>query len=332
MSKSTKMKMKASYIKQTGSPDVIRYGDLPVPEIGRDQVLVKVHAVAVNHIDTYIRSGKFPTQLNFPFVLGRDMAGTVVEAGSSVTRFRAGDRVWTNNQGYAGRQGTFASYCVISENLLYFLPDSVGFREGVAAVHSALTAVIGLQFKVHLIEGETIFVNGGDGNVGNAILRIAKALGARVAVTSSDEEKRSWVVSAGADLVIDYKRDDMVQRVRQFAPAGVNVFWDATSRPDAKRAIDVIANRGRIVFIAGGQNETVLPSGQFYLRNCTLYGYTVTDATETELAEYAKKINRWFEKGILNAKIDRVLPLSEAAEAHRLVEGGRLFGKIILQP
>lgn len=324
--------MKAAYIEQTGPPNVIQYGDLAIPPVGDDQVLVKVHAVTVNHVDTYIRSGKFQTQMKFPFVIGRDMAGTVADAGRSVTRFRAGDGVWANNQGYAGRPGTFSDYCVISEDLLYPLPEGIGFREAVAAVHSALTAVIGLQFKVQLSAGETIFVNGGDGNIGNAVVCIAKALGARVAVSSSDKEKQAWIRSAGADLVIDYKHEDVTQKLREFAPAGLNVYWDATAHPDARRALDVIGNRGRIVFIAGGQSETVLPSGPFYLLNCTLYGYTVTDATEAELSTYAKVINHWFERGILKPKIDRVVPLSAAAEAHHLVEGGQVSGKIVLDP
>ena len=324
--------MKAAYIEQTGPPDVIRYGELHLPKADQDQVLVRTEVLTINPVDTYIRAGAVKTALPFPFVIGRDMVGTVIETGPHVKRLRPGDRVWTNNQGYSGRQGTFAEFCAIPEQLLYPLPAGVAPRQAVALVHSALTAVIGLQYKARPTAGETIFINGGDGNIGNSVVRIAKALGARVVVTSSDLAKRAWIMEAGADLAIDYKNENVTDALRDFVPGGVDVYWDATPSPDAKRAVDVLAHRGRIVFIAGKDHETVLPSGQFYLKNCTLYGYTVTDATPAELEEYASQINHWFEKGVLKARIDRVLPLSEAAEAHRLVAGGTIFGKIILEP
>jgi len=324
--------MKAAFIEHTGPPEVIQYGEIQIPVISADQVLVKTEALAVNPVDTYIRAGSVKTNLPFPFVIGRDLVGTVIKTGERVTRFHEGDRVWTNNQGYDGRQGTFSAYCRIPEHLLYPLPPRIDPCRAVAVVHSALTAVIGLQFKAKLTKGETLFVNGGDGNIGNAVVRIAKALGARVAVTSSNEAKRSWIVGAGADLAIDYKKENVTELLRDFAPAGVDVYWDATRAPEAKQALDVVAHRGRIVFMAGANHETLLPSGRFYLQNCTLYGYTVTDANPGELSEYAMQINRWLKEGILCARIDRVLPLSQAAEAHRLVESGQLFGKIVLEP
>lgn len=112
----------------------------------------------------------------------------------------------------------------------------------------------------------------------------------------------------------------------------MNVYWDASPKPDAALAVDAAAQRGRIVFMAGPNHETAFPSGRFYLKNCTLYGFTVTDATPDELAAYAAEINRWLEQEILKARIDRVLPFSEAAEAHRLVESRHPFGKVVLEP
>jgi NADPH2:quinone reductase len=137
---------------------------------------------------------------------------------------------------------------------------------------------------------------------------------------------------AGADAVFDYKREDIGAALKKFAPDGVNVYWDASPKPDAALAVDAAAQRGRIVFMAGPNHETAFPSGRFYLKNCTLYGFTVTDATPDELAAYAAEINRWLEQEILKARIDRVLPFSEAAEAHRLVESRHPFGKVVLEP
>lgn len=324
--------MKAAYIDRTGPPEVIRYGELPTPELGPNDVLVQVAAVAVNPIDTYIRAGKFPMRLRCPFIVGRDLTGTVAEIGSSVSRFRPGDRVWANNQGYAGRQGSFSEYCAVRQDLLYPLPPGADFRETAAVLHSALTAVLGLQFKAKLAAEETLFINGGDGNVGNAVVRIAKAMGARIAVTSSNPEKAEWIREAGADLVIDYKREDVHAALKNFAPDGINIYWDATPKPDVMLAVRAAAQRGRIVLMAGPNHETAFPSGRFYLKNCTLYGFTVTDATAEELADYAVEINQWLAQGILKARIDRVLPLSEAAESHRLVESRHPFGKVVLEP
>ncbi len=117
--------MKAAYIERVGAPENIRFGDLPLPAIGPGDVLVRVGAVGVNPVDTYIRSGRLPADLPLPIIIGRDMAGVVEAAGPAVRRFRPGDRVWCNNQGYAGRQGTFAEYVAVSEGLLYPLPAGV---------------------------------------------------------------------------------------------------------------------------------------------------------------------------------------------------------------
>lgn len=326
------MTMKAAFIETFGPPEKIQFGDVPTPSVGQRDVLVQVAAVTVDPIDTYIRSGAFDAHAPLPFVIGRDMAGQVVETGSEVTQFHPGDWVWANNQGYAGRQGTFSEYCRVEEDLLYRLPEGVDPADAAIVVHSGLTAVLGLQFKANLQKGETLFINGGGGNVGTAVLTIAKALGARVAVTAGSDEKAQWCKELGADRIILYKKEDVASSLREFAPNGVNVYWDATPKPDAQRAVDAIAQRGRIILMAGGSHETVLPSGKFYLGNCTMYGFTVTDARVEELSLYAGEINRWLGRGVLRAKVARRLPLSEAAEAHRLVEVGGLFGKILLQP
>ncbi len=324
--------MKAAFVDRFGPPEVITYGDLPAPHVGVRDVLVKMEAVAVDPIDTYIRSGSFQTSITFPFIIGRDMTGIVAETGSRVTNFRTGDRVWSNNQGYGGRQGTFAEYCSIDESLLYHLPASVDPVRGVAVLHSALTAVLGLQFKAHLRDGEAVFVNGGDGNVGTAVLQIAKAHGARVAVTSGSPEKAAWCRELGADCIIDYKTQNVRNAIRDFAPQGVDLYWDTTLKPDLVQAIDLMAQRGRIVLIAGRSHEAAFPVGPFYLKNLTLCGFTVTDATPPELAQYALEINRHLERGIPNGKIACQLPLAQAAEAHAMVEVGGLFGKVVLTP
>jgi NADPH2:quinone reductase len=178
--------MKAAYLEQVGPPQAIQYGELPMPTVGRKDVLVKVVAVAVNAVDTSIRSGSFKTALPFPFIIGRDMVGIVIGIGQDVTQFRPGERVWTDNQGYDGRQGTLAEYCRVDERLLYHLPAGIDLVETVSVLHSSLTAVLGLFFKAQLTAGETVFINGRDGNIGTAVLQLAKASGARVLVTTGN--------------------------------------------------------------------------------------------------------------------------------------------------
>ncbi|MCC6293446.1 MAG: NADPH:quinone reductase [Bryobacterales bacterium] len=322
--------MLAAYIEEFGPPEEIRFGELAPPRLGPCDVLVRVHAVAVNGIDAYIRSGAYPVRAAMPFIIGRDLVGTVVDTGPEVARFRAGDAVWANNQGYDGRQGSFSEYCAVGQDLLYPLPEGADPLQTVAVVHSALTAVLGLQHKARLEPGETVFINGGAGNVGTAALGIAKALGARVAVTAGQQDKAEWCLGLGADLVIDYRTRNVLDALREFAPEGVDVYFDTTRHFDGKLAVASVARRGRILVIAGLTGETLLPVGRFYQRNAAMYGFTVTGATTQELASYAGEINRWLAQGVVRARIAACLPLSQAAEAHRRLEAGGLFGKLVL--
>ncbi|QBD83437.1 NADPH:quinone reductase [Ktedonosporobacter rubrisoli] len=323
--------MKAAYIEQPGLAQQIRYGDLAMPIVGERDVLVKVLAVTVNAVDTYIRSGQYQIQLPSPFIIGRDLTGVVVEVGPAVTRFQPGEHVWANNQGYDGRQGTFAECCSIDEQLLYHLPAGVDPYEAVTVLHSGLTAVSGLS-RVGVQPGETIFVNGGDGSIGSAVLMIAKALGAKVIVTSGDEQKAHWCRELGADHIINYKLQDIHQVLKELVPEGLNIYWDATKRFSARKALEVTAKRGRIVVMAGLNHETVLPVGTFYSRGYTMYGFTVTDASTAELRRYAKQINGWLATGVLHGRIAERLPLEQAAWAHQIYETQNLFGKLVLSP
>lgn len=324
--------MRAAFINEFGTPEQIRFDEFPTPIAGDRDVVVKVAAVTVNPIDTYIRSGAFNAGVPLPFIVGRDMTGVVDAVGSNVTRFRPGDRVWANNRGYHGRQGTFAELCCVDEDLLYPLPPEADLRDSVAVLHSGLTALLGLTLRTGVNPGETIFINGGDGNVGSAVAQFAKAAGARVIVTSSNPEKVAWARELGADLIIDYRHDDVVRRVLEFCPGGVHIYWDATPEPDATRALKMTARRARLVFMAGLKHHTNLPVGPFYSKSQTLYGFTATDATTEELRLCAERINKALQSQTLRAKIAAQLPLSRAAEAHEMVERTKPFGKIVLTP
>src|SRR5690349_15941424 len=181
--------MKAAYIETTGSPDVIRYDDLPRPTPQEGEVLVRVGAVAVNPIDLYIRAGTVAMSLPRPFIIGCDLAGTVEKAGPKAGRLPPGARVWGSNQGLLGRQGTFAEYACVQEEWLYPTPDNVSDTQAAAAALVAITAHLGLFRDARLQAGETVFVNGGTGGVGSMVVQMSKAVGAHVITTVGSPEK-----------------------------------------------------------------------------------------------------------------------------------------------
>ena len=330
--------MKAAYLKQTGPPENIIYGDLPTPKPGPTQCLVKVGAVSLNPVDTYIRSGMVQMQLPVPFIVGCDLAGTVSEVGAHAARFKPGDRVWGTNQGLLGRQGTFAEFAAVDECWLYPTPGGVGDEQAAAISLVGITAHLGLMRDAKLKKGETIFVNGGSGGVGSTVVQMAKGLGARVITAAGSDEKVEACRKLGADAVINYKKENVDAAIKAFAPAGVNVWWETLREPDFERAISHLASRGRMIVMAGRDARPAFPVGPFYVKGCSLHGFVMFMAPPDEQRGCAEDINRWLKEGKLKAKIDRIMPLSETPAAHRLQEEntigkmGTLAGKIVLKP
>lgn len=328
--------MKAAYILETGSPDVIRVGELPRPEPARGQVLVKVEAVAVNPIDTYIRSGVVAMQLPKPFVIGCDLAGVVESVGDGVSGFEPGMRVWCSNQGLLGRQGTFAEYAAVDADWLHPLPKGVAARDAAAVALVAITAHLGLFRDAKLGSGETIAVIGGTGGVGSMVVQMAKLAGARVITTAGSDAKVEAAKGLGADEVIGYHRESIGEGLQRCAPQGVDVFWETRREPDFDVAVAAMKERGRMILMAGRDARPPFPVGPFYVKECSLKGMVMFKATPLEVAESGRDINRWLAEGRLKANISHTLPLAEAAEAHRLQEAatlkgaGNLAGKIVL--
>jgi NADPH2:quinone reductase len=330
--------MKAAYITQTGPPECIIYGDLPDPKPGPDQCLVKVGAVDVNPIDIYVRGGMLSTKLTFPYIVGRDLAGTVLETGANVKRFKRGDRVWATNQGFAGRQGSFSELAAVDECWLYPIPANVKDEDIVAVSLVGVTAHLGLVAHAKVKAGESAFVNGGSGGVGSSVLQMAKILGARVITTAGSDEKVDACKRLGADAALNYKTQDVEAEIKKLAPNGVNVWWETLRDPNFERTIPLLAMRGRMIVMAGRDARPAFPVGPFYVKDCSLHGFAMFNSTVEEVHAAAEDINRWMAEGRLKARIDRVLPLSQTAEAHRLQEGstihktGALAGKIVLKP
>lgn len=330
--------MKAAFINQPGPAESITFGDLPEPTPGPTECLIKVAAVDVNPIDVYVRSGAIPAQLPKPYILGRDLAGTVAAVGRDVKNFKIGDRVWATSEGSNGRQGTFAEFAVVEESWLYPIPGNVKPEDVVAISLVGITAHLGLVTHARLQPGEILFVNGGTGGVGSSVVQMAKLLGARVITTAGSAEKVATAKGFGADLALNYKTEDVAAAIKAFAPNGANVWWETLREPNFERTIPLLARRGRMIVMAGRDAKPVFPVGPFYVKDSSLHGFAMFNATAEEQRGAAEQINQWMSESKLKAQIDRVLPLSEAAQAHRLQEDSTvhktsvLCGKIVLKP
>lgn len=331
--------MKAAFIHETGEPSVFQYGDLPAPEPGPGQVLVKIGAAAVNPIDTYIRSGAVALPIEFPYICGCDLAGTVEAVGEGVSRFAAGDRVWGSNQSLFGRQGSFAEYAAVEEDWLYPTPESMSDEVAAAGALVGITAHLGLFLNAGLKEGETVFVNGGTGGVGSAVIQLAKSVGARAIATVGSEEKKALCESLGADLVLNYNDENLDDQLRAESEAnGIDVWFETQREPTPDRTVELMSKRGRIIFMAGRTARPEFPVGPFYVKDLRLFGFAMFNASADEQRVCANSINELFGNGGWSPQIGRTFPLSEAAAAHQLQEDntlggqGTLSGKIIVTP
>jgi NADPH2:quinone reductase len=330
--------MKAAYIEKTGSPRNIIYGDIAQPEPQGEQVLVKVGAVAMNPVDTYIRAGTIKFDLPKPYILGCDLAGEVVETGPDVTRFKVGDRVWGTNQGLLGRQGTFAEYAAVDQCWLYPTPENVSDEDAAAIALVGITAHLGLFHHARLQSRETVFVNGGAGGVGSCVVQMAHAIGAQVITTAGSPEKVKACTEMGAKKAINYKKHDVDAAIIRFAPDGVNLWYETLLDHDLRRVIDHLAPGGRIIVMSGRESTPELPIGELYLKNLSIIGFAMFNTPASEQRKCAAEMNRWMALGRLRPRIDRVMPLYEAAAAHKLQEAntlkqaGTLSGKIVLTP
>jgi NADPH2:quinone reductase len=331
--------MKAAYFGTTGGPDVVQYGDLPTPEPKVGEVRVRVAAASLNPIDVYVRAGMVQMPRPTPLVTGSDLAGVVDAVGAGATRFRVGDRVWGSNQGLLGRQGTFAEFCCPHEDYLYPLPTEVDVKVAAAGALVGITAHLGLFQCAHLQPGEWVFVNGGTGGVGAAVVQQSKAAGAKVITTVGSAEKAAIAAKLGADVVLNYKFDDVRLAVQgATGGAGVHVWYETQPPSDLDRTVDLTGPRGRIVVMAGRNARPVFPNGPFYVKGQSLFGFAMFNATPAEQRSCAEDINRWLASGKYTAIVGRVMPLSDAAAAHRLQEenslgkAGTLTGKIVVVP
>jgi NADPH:quinone reductase len=202
----------------------------------------------------------------------------------------------------------------------------------------SITAGLGLLRYAKLQSGETLFINGGSGGVGSMVVQMAKAIGAKVMTTAGSDDKVKKCLQLGADTAINYNTQDVPAEIKRAAPDGLNVYWETLREPDFDKAIGLLAPRGRMIIMARRDARPVFPVGPFYVKGLSLFGFAMFNAPPDEQRAVIDQIIPWLAAGKIKSCIDRVLPLSKAAEAHKLQEestigkSGTLAGKIVLKP
>ncbi|WP_238589386.1 zinc-binding dehydrogenase [Pseudonocardia sp. HH130629-09] len=297
---------------------------------GPTDVVIEAAASTVNHVDLFVRSGAYRTRTPFPFVIGRDVVGTVVDAGDAVSTFAVGDRVWCNSAGYDGRQGTYSEYVTVTVDRVYPVPDGVSPDDVAPVVHAGATAAIGLFREAALGAGETVFVAGAGGAVGGAVVQLAVAAGARVVATAAREDE-DWCTALGADAVLPYDADDLTDRLLAAAPGGFDVWWDNSGQNDFALSLPLLRLRGRVVVMSGLRATPTIPIGQLYLRDTSLRGFAISNASVPDLADAAARINAALAADSLRSRIGATFTLADAAKAHTVMEEGSVRGRILVR-
>lgn len=322
--------MKAIQIQKTGTPDVLLYIDVPQPEPGRGEVRVKIEAAGVNYIDTYHRSGQYGLEL--PIILGMEGAGVVDAVGEGVTAVSPGDRV-----AYAMHMGANAEYAIVPAWKLVKVPEEVKLEVAAAVMLQGMTAHY-LTHSTYLVQaGDTVLVHAAAGGVGLLLVQIASLRGARVIGTVSTQEKAELAEEYGADDIIRYTETDFVEAVKELTKGkGVNVIYDGVGKATFYRGLDCLKPRGMMALYgqASGAVESFDPQilnqkGSLFLTRPSLGHYTTT---QEEIESRADDLFDWIASDAIQVHIDRTYPLSEAAEAHRYIEGRHTKGKLLLLP
>lgn len=331
--------MQAIVMRETGGPEVLRLESLPDPQISSPtEIRVQLKAAGINPIDTKLRSRGVFHPDGLPAVLGCDGSGVVVETGSEASIFREGDEVWFCHGGLGGLQGNYAEQVVLDESVCCRKPASIDFAHAAAAPLVLITAWEALFGRAHLVEGQTILVHAGAGGVGHVAIQLAKQVGAKVMTTVSSEQKADFVRSLGADIVIDYKREDVVEAVLQHTQGqGADLVFDTVGPEVFKQSIPATAHYGDLVTLLDPGPDVDWKEAR--MRNLRI-GFTLMltpmlrdlPQARSDQVTILCNCSEFIDSGSLKLSLADTLPLAQAAEAHRMIEGGHTQGKLVLIP
>jgi 2-desacetyl-2-hydroxyethyl bacteriochlorophyllide A dehydrogenase len=342
--------MKCVRIYEHGGVDKLVQDEISLPKIGPADALIQVKATSINHLDLWVRQGLPGVKFPLPIIPGVDAAGIVAEVGASVHHLRAGDRVVVAQGISCGhckhcldgndnlckeyrligehRDGADAEFIAVPARNIERLPESVTFEMAAASALVFLTAWQMLVDKARVKQTEDVLIVGASSGVGSAGIQIAKMLGARVLATTSSEAKAARAREIGADEVINYKAESVLERVRKLTDKkGVDVVFDHVGASIWEENIKMLAKGGRLVTCgATSGHEAMTDLRYVFYKQLQILGSTM--GRKGDLMTIMNLIGQ----GKLNPVIDRVLPLAEVRQAHRIVEEGRHFGKIVLVP
>jgi NADPH:quinone reductase len=322
--------MKAVLCKTFGLPESLVLEDVPAPTAGRGEVLVNVHATALNFPDVLMIQGKYQSQPPMPFAPGGEMAGVVAAIGEGVTRFKPGDRVF-GGVGFGG----FAEQVVVRERALRPMPAAMSFQEASGISTTYGTSYYALKQRAALKPGETLLVLGAAGGVGLAAVELGKAMGAKVIAAASSAEKLAAARASGADELVDYSDGDLKEKVKALTGgAGADVIYDPVGGDLFQQCLRCINWYGRLLVIgfAGGEIPKV-PANLILLKSCAVVGvfYGAWSAREPAEADANfQEILGLYERGLIKPMIGREYPLTEYAAAMRCLMNREAIGKVVV--
>jgi len=330
--------MKAFILDRYGSADHVRPGDMPDPKLWEDDVLVQVRAAGVNLLDSKIRNGEFRLILRYglPLILGHDVAGVVVRVGSRVRRFKPGDEVFARPAD--GRIGAFAELIAIEEENLAIKPKALTMEEAASIPLVGLTAWQALIERANLRKGQRVLIHAGSGGVGTFAIQLAKHLGATVATTTSTANV-DLVRNLGADIVIDYKKEDFAHVLRDY-----DVVLHSLDKVTLEKSLRVLKPGGQLISISGPPDAAFARSigASWVLRMIMgVLSYGITAKAKRRQAQYSflfmranggqlTEITSLIDDGIIRPVVDRVFPFASTKEAMAYVEAGRAKGKVVV--
>jgi NADPH:quinone reductase len=317
--------VRAVRIHEFGAPEVMRLEELADPEPGPEEVLIRIEAAGVNPHDTYVRAGQVPS-VRLPLTPGQDAAGVALAVGSEVTGCAAGDRV------YAGGSlsGTYATHALCHAKQVHALPDRLSFEEGAAIHVPYATARRALFHRAEARAGETVLIHGASGSVGLAAVQLARAAGLRVLGTGGSESGRALVARQEAHEVLDHHAPDLAEHIRAATGGrGPEIILEMLASANLQRDLNLLAPHGRVVVI-GSRGRIEIDPLQTMVRELNVLGVGLLNATPDELRAVHAALREGLASGALRPVVRAVLPLAEAARAHRLVLAPGAAGKLVL--
>ena len=325
--------MRAVRVHQFGDPSVLRLEEVPTPEPGPGQVLVRVEAIGVNPVDTYIRSGRYALLPSLPFVPGSDGAGTIAAVGTGVTGWKTGDRVFFHGTAGGRNVGAYAEMAVCNERHVYRLPANVGFAEGAAIGVPYATAHRALFGRANAQPNEIVLVHGASGGVGTAALQLARWKGMRVMGTAGTEAGLELVRANGAHFAVNHKAALYHDQIKEAADRGrgPDVILEMLANENLDHDLDLLAPRGRIVVI-GNRGRIEIDPRKTMTKEASILGTALWNADYDQLEGIYADIITGLESGVLVPVIGTELPLTEAPRAHDQVLAAGSYGKIVLLP